>query len=125
MARALGLDQQAWAVAYQSRFGPERWLMPYTDELLAEWAAAGVGAVDVVCPGFSADCLETLDEIGREARHTFLAAGGRAFRYIPALNERPDHIAALVALIASEPGAAESGGQPAAGRGLAGGARRP
>lgn len=82
-------------VAFQSRFGREIWLRPYTDETLKTWGREGVRDVDVVCPGFSADCLETIEEIGVENRDYFLQAGGGRFRYIPALNDRPDHIAAL------------------------------
>jgi ferrochelatase len=78
------------------------WLQPYTDELLADWGRAGVGTVDVICPGFSADCLETLEEIGREAKHIFKAAGGGALRYIPALNDRPDHLQTLAELVAKK-----------------------
>ena len=75
------------------------WLLPYTDELLAEWGQEGVGTVDVICPGFSADCLETLDEIDREAQQIFKSAGGGSLRYIPALNDRPDHLEALAQVV--------------------------
>jgi ferrochelatase len=100
LARALDLEADEWQMAYQSRFGPERWVQPYTDETLKRWAAGGLGRVDVVCPGFSADCLETLDEIGSEARHTFKAAGGGELRYIPALNAEPAHLDALAEVAA-------------------------
>lgn len=99
VAQQLELGDGEWAVAFQSRFGREEWIRPYTDELLAEWGRAGVRSVHAVCPGFSADCLETLDEIGREARHNFQSAGGGEFHYIPALNDRPDHLDALVEVI--------------------------
>lgn len=95
LAAALGLPDEAWTMTFQSRFGRERWLEPYTDDTLVRLAAEGVRDVDVVCPGFLADCLETLDEIGRESRHRFLAAGGRRLRLIPCLNERPELIDAL------------------------------
>lgn len=98
-AARLGLGADDWSVSFQSRFGPEPWLKPYTDHTLASWGREGIKTVHVICPGFSADCLETVDEIGREARHTFLAAGGQTFDYIPALNNRPGHLAALVEIL--------------------------
>jgi ferrochelatase len=97
----LGLADDQWLMAFQSRFGREPWLQPYTDEVLREWAGAGIGNVDVICPGFPADCLETLEEIATTYREQFLAAGGSGFRYVPALNERPDHVAALAELVRS------------------------
>lgn len=98
LAAALGLPYERWLVSFQSRFGRERWLEPYTDKTLMAWGASGIKRVDVLCPGFSADCLETLEEIDRLNRGFFLRAGGERFRYIPALNERPDHIAMLADL---------------------------
>jgi protoporphyrin/coproporphyrin ferrochelatase len=95
LAKELGLPGEAWQLTFQSRFGAAEWLQPYTQPTLEDLARSGVGAVDVVCPGFAADCLETLEEIGMECRHAFLAAGGKTFRYIPCLNERDDWIAAL------------------------------
>lgn len=100
VARRLGLAVDEWQVAFQSRLGPVRWIAPYTDEVLESWGSAGVAHAQVVCPGFAADCLETVDEIGREGRHTFQAAGGGAYEYIPALNDNRDHLAALAALAA-------------------------
>jgi len=100
VAQGLGLPPARWAVSFQSRVGREEWLKPYTDHLLREWAAAGVRRVHVVCAGFSADCLETLEEIDQQNRGFFLAAGGESFHYVPALNDRPDHIAALADLVA-------------------------
>ncbi len=100
LAGRLQLDDDQWLLAFQSRFGREEWLSPYVDKTLEAWGAAGVGRVDVVCPGFSADCLETLEEIAVQNRETFLAAGGREYHYIPALNVRPDHIEALSQLLA-------------------------
>lgn len=94
-AERLGLGEAEWAVSFQSRFGPARWLQPYTDHTLEAWGREGLSGVHVVCAGFSADCLETLDEIGRENRLLFEAAGGRGFSYIPALNTRPEHLEAL------------------------------
>ena len=99
VAERLELQAEQWAVAFQSRFGRAEWLQPYTDALLAEWAKAGVKSVDVICPGFAADCLETLEEIAIENRQAFLDAGGERYRYIPALNDAPAHIDALADLI--------------------------
>ncbi len=95
LASRLGLAPQALRVSFQSRFGKARWLQPYTDATLRQLANDGVARVDVFCPGFSADCLETLEEIDVEARAAFLQAGGREFHYITALNDRPAWIAAL------------------------------
>ena len=99
LAEALGLPYERWLASFQSRFGREKWLEPYTDVTLKAWAAAGVKSVDVVCPGFAADCLETLEEIAILNRGFFLAAGGERFRYIPALNDQPDHIRALADVV--------------------------
>jgi ferrochelatase len=96
---ALQLETDQWLLAFQSRFGREEWLMPYTDVVLHDWGRQEIGRVDVVCPGFAADCLETLEEIAIRGRETFLKSGGRELRYIPALNERPAHIAALSNLV--------------------------
>ena len=95
LAQALSLKGDEWAMAFQSRFGPEEWLRPYTDETLAEWGRSDVHSVHVVSPGFSADCLETVDELGRENRHVFESAGGASYHFVPALNDRPDHLDAL------------------------------
>lgn len=99
IAEALNLPADAWALTYQSRFGREPWLQPYTDHTLQAWGQAGVGSVDVVCPGFAVDCLETLEEIAVENRDAFIAAGGKALHYIPALNDDAAHAQALVELI--------------------------
>ena len=99
-AEALDLPQDRWRVSFQSRFGPRQWLKPYTDRLLLEWAGQGVKTVQVVCPGFAADCLETLEEIAIRNRDLFLGAGGRELHYIPALNDSPEHIQALADLVA-------------------------
>ncbi len=99
VAERLGLQPDQWAVAFQSRFGRAEWLQPYTSVLLADWAKAGIKSVDVACPGFAADCLETLEEIALENRQTFLDAGGEHYRYLPALNDDPAHIAVLAELI--------------------------
>lgn len=99
VAERLGLEANRWTVSFQSRFGRAEWLKPYTSELLTEWASSGVKSVQVVCPGFAADCLETLEEIAEENQDYFLTAGGERFHYIPALNDQPHHIQALVELI--------------------------
>ena len=99
VARELELDEGLWEIAFQSRFGPREWLQPYTDKLLQEWGGSGIGHVQVICPGFAADCLETLEEIEIQNRELFLSAGGKTFSYIPALNDRPPHITALCDII--------------------------
>ncbi|MBI5717347.1 MAG: ferrochelatase [Burkholderiales bacterium] len=91
----LQLDPRQVQVTFQSRFGKARWLEPYTEPTLRQLATAGVKSVDVMCPGFVADCLETLEEIGIEARAAFSAAGGQDFRYVPCLNAGPRWISAL------------------------------
>jgi ferrochelatase len=95
LARELGLAPEQWVLTFQSRFGRAQWLQPYTADVLATLASEGVARVDVFCPGFVADCLETLEEIGIEGRATYNAAGGREFHVIPCLNEHPAWIAAL------------------------------
>jgi ferrochelatase len=95
LAEALGLGKDDYTITFQSRFGRAKWLQPYTQPTLEKLAREGMVRVDVVCPGFLADCLETLEEIALECKAAFLAAGGKEFRYIPCLNERADWIAAL------------------------------
>lgn len=95
LGEALGLGEQHYQVCFQSRFGRAEWLQPYTAPTLKALARQGVQRVDVICPGFPADCLETLEEIAIEARAEFLAAGGKEFHYLPCLNERDDWIRAL------------------------------
>jgi ferrochelatase len=91
VAEELGLDADEWTLSFQSRFGPGSWLKPYTDQTLRSLPARGIREVAVVCPGFAADCLETLEEIAIEGREEFLEAGGNRFDYIPALNSHPAH----------------------------------
>lgn len=98
IVQALGLRDDEWTLTYQSRFGKERWLEPATDATLQAMAARGVRRVDVVCPGFAVDCLETLEEIAMQNAELFHAAGGEALRYIPCLNDAPAHADALAAL---------------------------
>jgi protoporphyrin/coproporphyrin ferrochelatase len=98
LAQELGLTRTQWVLTFQSRFGRAEWLKPYTAETIVSLAREGVGRVDVCCPGFVADCLETLEEIGIESRAKFVNAGGREFHAIPCLNEHPAFIAALADL---------------------------
>ena len=99
LATALGLLRDQWQLTFQSRFGKAEWLQPYTAPTLQQMGAAGVGRVDILCPGFTSDCLETLEEISMEVRHDFLTAGGREFHYIPCLNEEADGISALADIV--------------------------
>ena len=99
VAEKLGLSEDRWQLTFQSIFGREEWLKPYTIETLRELGADGVKSVDVVCPGFSADCLETIEEISVENRDAYINAGGETFHYIPALNDSDDHIQALANLV--------------------------
>ncbi len=98
-AEELGLPRERWEVSFQSLFGKEEWLKPYTDKTVAAMARYGVRSIDVLCPGFSADCLETLEEMDEQNREIFLQAGGERFRYIPCLNDRPDHVRFLAGLV--------------------------
>lgn len=98
VAEALGLGTEDHLVTFQSRFGKAQWLEPYTAPTLEALARRGVERVDVICPGFTADCLETLEEIGIEAKRSFLAAGGKVFHYVPCLNDRAPWIHALADL---------------------------
>lgn len=100
LAAELGLTKQQWAISFQSRFGRQEWLKPYTSELLQEWGRQGVQSIQVISPAFSADCLETLEELAVENQHIFTAAGGQHYAYIPALNADPAHIELLAALTA-------------------------
>jgi ferrochelatase len=95
LAGELGLPQDRYQVTFQSRFGKAKWLQPYTEPALIKLAQAGVQRVDVVCPGFTGDCLETLEEIAMQARAAFVKAGGKEFHYIECLNDSPLWIAAL------------------------------
>jgi ferrochelatase len=95
----LGLDDSQWIVSFQSRVGREPWLQPYTDATVQRLAAEGIQRLDVACPGFAVDCLETLEEIAMQNRDLFMAAGGEALRYIPALNDSAEQLASLAALV--------------------------
>ncbi len=98
LATQLMLEKQQYTVAFQSRFGKAKWLEPYTEPTLRELAGRGVAEVDIICPGFTGDCLETLEEIAMEGRDAFLAAGGKTYHYIPCLNDDAAWIGALGAL---------------------------
>ena len=98
VAERLGLAKDRYTVTFQSRFGKAKWLEPYTEPTLVAKAQAGLRSVDVVCPGFTSDCLETLEEIRMEAQEAFKHAGGQAFNYIDCLNDSPDWIRAMADL---------------------------
>ena len=98
LARELGLNDSQWMLTFQSRFGRAEWLQPYTDATLRALPGQGVKRLHVVCPGFPADCLETLEEIAIDGKETFLHAGGKEYDYIPALNDHPALIHALADL---------------------------
>jgi ferrochelatase len=99
VAEELGLAREAYQVCFQSRFGPEEWLQPYTDKTLEAWAEHGVGSVDTLCPGFAVDCLETLEEMAEENKEVFLEAGGKDYRYIPCLNDNTDQMTLMLDLV--------------------------
>ncbi|WP_343232547.1 ferrochelatase [Motiliproteus sediminis] len=104
LAEALGVADNDYLATFQSRFGPAEWVKPYTDETLERLGKEGVKSIDVLSPAFSADCLETLEEIAEENREVFLKAGGKQYHYVPALNARPDHIALLLQLVEEQAG---------------------
>jgi len=99
LAAELGLAADRWAISFQSRMGRKEWIKPYTDKTLKAWGKKGVKSVHAICPGFAADCLETLEEIAVENRDYFLNAGGESYHYIPALNESAGHIAVMAELV--------------------------
>lgn len=99
VAERLELNDDEWQLTFQSRFGPREWLQPYTDITLKELATNGIKSVQIVCPGFSADCLETIEEIDMQNRDFFTEAGGEEFSYIPALNDSAEHIDVLSKII--------------------------
>ncbi|MDO6712570.1 ferrochelatase [Aliiglaciecola sp. 2_MG-2023] len=101
IAENLGLQKDQFLICFQSRFGREEWLKPYTDHTLQSLPKSGVESVQIVCPGFSVDCLETIEEIGVENRDYFLEAGGKRYEYIPALNDDPAHIDMMASIIGS------------------------
>ncbi len=95
VAEALGLSENEWAISFQSRFGKQEWVKPYTDVLLEDWGKQGVKSVQIMSPAFSADCLETLEELAIQNEEVFKDAGGESYAYIPALNSRDDHLELL------------------------------
>ena len=99
LAASLGLGESDWSIGYQSRFGKQAWIQPYTSDVLQQLVTRDIKAVDVVCPGFSSDCLETLDEIEVEYRNEFIELGGEQFSYIHALNDRDAHIEMMRQLV--------------------------
>jgi len=101
LARELGLKDDQWKVSFQSRVGREEWLKPYTDKTLAEWGKHKLQQVDVICPGFSVDCLETLEEIDEQNRELFQSRGGGEYNYIPALNDSVGQLDLLAELVGS------------------------
>lgn len=102
LAAELGLAAEQYSIAFQSRFGPSKWLQPYTDKTLQMLGHQKTGKLFVICPGFVADCVETLEEIALEGKKTFLAAGGKAFHYIPCLNDHPRWIEFMGELVSQE-----------------------
>jgi ferrochelatase len=99
ITRELGLEREQWLLSFQSRVGREPWLKPYTDFVLRDWAANGVRTVQVVCPGFAVDCLETLEEIAMRNEELFRKHGGERLQYIPALNDSAAHVALMARLV--------------------------
>lgn len=99
LAEALNLKTDEWRITFQSRFGKAEWLQPYTDKTLQALPKEGIKNVDIICPGFAADCLETLEEIQQENQEYFLRAGGENYHYIPALNAASKHIRALADIV--------------------------
>lgn len=99
LATKLQLKEDQWACCFQSRFGREEWVKPYTDHTLKSWAQSGTKSVDIISPAFSADCLETLEELQVENREIFIEAGGEQYNYIPALNDGEDNIKLLSQLV--------------------------
>jgi len=99
VTETLELGDDEWLLSFQSRVGREEWLRPYTDETIAALGKQGIGRLDVVCPGFSTDCLETLEEIAMQNTELFIESGGESLHYIPALNAREDHVGFLADLV--------------------------
>ncbi|RMD01391.1 ferrochelatase [Aquitalea palustris] len=99
LAERLGLSKEQYVVSFQSRFGRAEWLQPYTSATLEQLGKAGTKSLDVICPGFVSDCLETLEEIAMEGKHSFQSSGGGEFRYISCLNDNPQWIAALAGIV--------------------------
>lgn len=101
---ALGLTTKQAVLVYQSRFGAQKWLQPYAIETLKQLADQGTKRVDILCPGFAADCLETLEEVAQELRDEFLHAGGQAYHYIPCLNQETGYLAKILTDVCQQQG---------------------
>jgi ferrochelatase len=101
VAEKLGLDKDNWMLVFQSRFGAQKWLEPYCDQTLMALPEQGIESVDIICPGFSVDCLETLEEIEGENREYFIAAGGKQYNYIPCLNAQPQHAKLMASIVSN------------------------
>jgi ferrochelatase len=99
LAVSLGISDSDWSISYQSRFGPQTWIQPYTEDQLMELSGRGFNRLDVTCPGFAVDCLETIDEIGREGKRLYREYGGTEYRYIPAMNATDLHVEALIKIL--------------------------
>ena len=99
IAKKLGLNEKQWLLVFQSRFGKAQWLKPYCVDTLQGLPGLGIKTVDVVCPGFAVDCLETLEEIAMENKAIFMESGGTGYRYIPALNDTDAHVDAIINLL--------------------------
>jgi len=99
VAKELNLNDDEWMLVFQSRFGAEEWLQPYCDQTLKALPAQGIKSVDMICPGFSADCLETLEEIEGENKEYFIDAGGEKYSYIPCLNDADSHAALMAEIV--------------------------
>lgn len=99
IAKNLGINQDEWMLVFQSRLGAEQWLQPYCDQTLKTLPSQGIKSIDILCPGFSADCLETLEEIEQENREYFIEAGGENYHYIPCLNDEDNHAALMADLV--------------------------
>lgn len=102
LAEALNLSPDRWTISFQSQFGREAWLQPYTDDMLHDLGESAVRSLAVACPGFTADCLETLDEVGREGAHQFSEAGGEDFKLVPCLNGHPVWLDAMADIVREE-----------------------
>ncbi|WP_298444155.1 ferrochelatase [uncultured Ferrimonas sp.] len=99
LAQALGLTEDQWLLCFQSRFGKEPWLQPYTDETLEALPKQGITKIDIISPAFSVDCLETLEELAIEGKNEFIAAGGEQYHFVPCLNDNDDHIEMMAQLV--------------------------
>ena len=102
LAEALGLSESQWRLCFQSKFGKEEWLTPATDALLESLPSQGVKRVDILCPAFAVDCLETLEEISIGGKESFIEAGGEAYHFIPCLNDDEAHMQLLADLVTEQ-----------------------